>query len=238
MCSHPGYLFSLCITLLSWTIDSFNLRSCTNVWTETRSVCVMRSPPRLIPSAWQRPSDWYPSAYIVLILMSVRCVLAIYPSDVHRHSRASYIKGLFLLQHDSQRCRLSSQLSDRSLSTVCWNYLGDNHRQSRPLHIKTPLLAQYDSRHAVCPRYTRTLGSLSTTLAIVVHLRNHQTGVCPLHIEVPSWLQPLMSLSVASQESSLHLARLSVLLYVFIALRPKSIRCVLGLIFFLTWPSV
>ena len=124
---------------------------------------------------------------------------------------------------------------------------GNNHRYSRLLHIKTPVLARHDSRHAVCPYSPQTgvcplcariLGSLSTTLGIVVRLRRSQTGVCLLRAEVPSWLQHSTSSFVASQESSLHLARLLAFPYVFIALRLESVGCVLGLVFFITRSSV
>ena len=48
-----------------------------------------------------------------------------------------------------------------------------------------------------------TLGSLSTTLGIVVFLCSPQIGVYLLHARVLSWLQLLALSSVASQESSL-----------------------------------
>ena len=83
-----------------------------------------------------------------------------------------------------------------------------------------------------------TLGSLSTMLGVVDCLHSPQTGVCPLRVAVPSWLQPSVLPSVASQESSSFLARLSALPYVFIALRPQSVRCVLGLVFCLARPLV
>ena len=92
---------------------------------------------------------------------------------------------------------------------MCWSCVGDNHRHSRPLHIKTPFLAQHDSQHVVylhspqtgvCPPCARTLGSLITTLSIVVRLCSPQTRVCPLRAEVPSWIQPSVLPSVASQE--------------------------------------
>ena len=174
-------------------------------------------------------------------------MLANYPSDVHRCSRASYTQGLFLLLHDFQYCRLSSQTSDRSLSTMCWSCLRDNHRDSFLLHIKTHFLTQYNSRHAIClhsPQTgvcllcARTLGSFSTTLGITVCLRNLQTKVCPLGAEVPSWLKPLASPFIASQESSQRPTRLSVLLYVFTALRLESICCEQRLVFCLARPSV
>ena len=139
-------------------------------------------------------------------------MLAIYLSDIRRRSCAPYTHGSFFLWHDSQYDRLSSQLLDRSLSPVCWSYLGDNHQHSRPLHIKTPVLARHNFRHAFClhspqtgvyPLCAGTLGSLSTTFDIAFHLRSPQTRVCLLHAEVPSWLQPPASSSVASQEFSL-----------------------------------
>ena len=168
------------------------------------------------------------SIYIALKPKSVHCVLAIYP-----------------VMSASIVVRLTP--SDWSLSTVCWSYLGDNHQYSHLLYIKTPVLARHDSRHAVCLHSHQTrvyllctgsLGSLSTTFGIIVHLCSPLTGVCPLHAKVLSWLQPSGSPSVASQKSSLCPAWLSTLPYVFTALRSESVHCVLGLIFFLARPSV
>ena len=45
-----------------------------------------------------------------------------------------------------------------------------------------------------------TLGSLSTTLGIVVRLCSPQTEVCPLRAKIPSWLQPSASSSITSQQ--------------------------------------
>ena len=141
-----------------------------------------------------------------------------------------------MLQHDFWCCRLSSQPSDRSLFTVCWSCLRDNHGHRCSLHIKTLVLVRHDSRHAVCLHSPQTgicslragtLGSLSMTLSIIVRLRILQTGVCLMCVEVPFWLQPLASPSVSSQESFLRLAQLLELLYLFIALRSKSVYCVL-----------
>ena len=84
---------------------------------------------------------------------------------------------------------------------MCWSCLRDNLRRSHPLYIKTPFLAQHNSWHAVClhnpqtgvyPLCVGTLGSLSMTLDVSVHLCNPQTRVCLLCAEVPSWLQPLV----------------------------------------------
>ena len=174
-------------------------------------------------------------------------MLTIYANDARRCSHASYTWGSFLLQQNFQHFRLSSQPSDRGLSAVCWSCLGDNLRRSRPLYIKTHFLTWHDSRHVVClhnpqtgvrPQCARILGSLSTTFGIVVHLYNPQTGVCPLLTKVPSWLQPSVLPFVASQESSLRLPQLSALSYVFTALRPQSVHCVVGLVFCLAQPLV
>ena len=111
---------------------------------------------------------------------------------------------------------------------LCAGCLGDNHRRSHPLYIKTPFLARHDSRQAVClhspqarvcPLCSGTLGSLNTTLSVAVYLHSPQTGFYSLHAEVSSWLQPSILLSIASQESSLRPAQLSVLQYVFTVLR-------------------
>ena len=86
---------------------------------------------------------------------------------------------------------------------------------------------------------SRPLFLPNTTLGVAVYLHRPQTGVCLLRAEVPSWFQPLVSLSIAYQESSLRLTRLSALPSVFVALKPKSVRCVLGLVLLcLTRPSV
>ena len=130
---------------------------------------------------------------------------------------------------------------------MCWSCLTDNHWHSRPLYIKTLFLAWHDSRHVVCLHSPQTkvcllcagtLGSFSTTLSVSVCLRSSQTGVCSLRAEVPSWLKLLALPSVASQKSFLRPTRLLVVRYVFKALRSKSARYMLGLVFCLAWPSV
>ena len=138
-----------------------------------------------------------------------------------------------MLQHDSRRFHISSQPSDQGLSAVFRSCLGGNLRRSRLLYIKTPFLAQHDSQHVFClhspqtevrPLCAKTLGSLSTTLSIVICLRNPQTGVCLLHAEVSSWSQPSVLPSVASQEFSMCPRRLLALPCVFKALRPQSVH--------------
>ena len=112
------------------------------------------------------------------------------------------------------------------------------HPHGLPTTLRLASTCLHIPQTKVCLLRTETLGSLNTSHGIVVCLHNSQTEVCPLRADVPYWLQPWASLSVASHEFSSCLAWLSVFPYVFIVLKPKSIRCVLGLVFCLARPSI
>ena len=58
------------------------------------------------------------SIFIALRPKFVCCVLGLSWGH-HQHSHPLYIKNLILARHDSRHCRLSSQPSNQSLSTVC-----------------------------------------------------------------------------------------------------------------------
>ena len=200
------------------------------------------------PRPMQRPSDYQSFVYTVLRLKSIRCVLAIYLSDVCRrtmrytleaHFCSSITLGIAFCLHNPQ-----TEVYPLCARAVLGTTIGVAILQ---LYIKTSILSRHDSWYAVClhspqtgvcPLCTRTLSSLNMSLGIVVHLCSPQTEVCSLHAEVPSWLQPSASPSITSRGSSLHPTRFSTLPYVFTALRLKSVCCVLGLVFCLTRPSV
>ena len=91
-------------------------------------------------------------------------------------------------------------------SKIVRHILGAHFYSSMTLGV---VVCLYSPQTGVRPLCDGTLGSLSTTLGIFIRHCIPQTRVCLRLVKVPSWLQPSVLLSVASQKSFLCPARLS-----------------------------